>query len=68
MIDDSDVDDWWMLSLVSSGPWALVTVAIMVVLWAVKCGNDDECAKMHCATGKPELLKHECLCVQEARP
>lgn len=68
MIDDDDVT-FFALSASPVGPIGFVVcIAIMIVLGCIAASNADDCAQMKCATGEPKVIKHECLCVERAKP
>lgn len=69
MTDDDDVllavvlfpegSRWWI---------SLIAITILIVLVLVVSDNRAECTKMHCESGAPVLMNHECLCVEKAVP
>ena len=69
MIDDSDVDDFLWLSILTDNP--IISVLLLVVaigLYFAASDNKDECAKKVCPNGAvSRLLDHSCLCVTEAK-
>ena len=68
MIDDDDVRDAAFLSSGLTGWGALFGLVLVVVLAYVACENAKECETRSCPDGqKPKLMKHECLCVTEAK-
>ncbi len=69
MIDDSDGDTFWLISLFTEGPWGWIFLVLAVVLWFVASSNRADCAKMTCPPGQvARVLDHECLCAGTARP
>jgi hypothetical protein len=69
MIDDSDGDSFWVISLFTSGPFALGALLIAIILWIVAAQNSNECEKRACPPGMTsKLLDHECVCYYPSRP
>lgn len=68
MIDDDDVALWAIFG--PTGGWVVTTIFLVVFAFlAVRsCENKDACARMHCDTGKPALVKGKCVCLAEATP
>ena len=67
MIDDDDVG-WFALIWDFDSPLlAVLGIVIMCVLAYVACQNDDECSRMHCDHGTPQLVHHECICTERAK-
>lgn len=67
MIDDSDGDVFWVLSLVSRGWWALAALAVAVLFWIIAARNSADCRARTCPPGSvARLMDHECLCVVQA--
>lgn len=68
MIDD---DDFASFALLATSPrtffGALVLLALLVCLMVAAYSNGDECAMRSCTTGKPMVVKHECVCITTAR-
>jgi len=68
MIDDSDGDEVWILSLFSRGWWGILLLAIACVLWFIAANNRVECEAKTCPAGEhAKLLDHECVCVGPPR-
>lgn len=57
MTDESDV----VLALVWGCPVLLIIVLVMY------CADHDTCAQMKCERGKPHVIDHACLCLEDAR-
>lgn len=69
MIDSDDADTFLLLSMFGPGGWIGFIIAVIGIVVAVKaCANESECSERHCDHGKPKLIKHECLCVEGAKP
>lgn len=70
MIDDDDVTSVALMTLLSDGPvMSMVGLAFLIVVLVWQCQDADTCAQMHCPLGQtPKVMKHDCLCVTEAKP
>jgi len=66
MIDNEDSDDVMLLGLFTPGWMGAALVVLALVFWLVASQNADECASKACPSGKPKLMEHECLCVEQA--
>jgi hypothetical protein len=69
MIDHSDGDDFWLISLLTDNPLVgLIVLVIAIALWWAACDNEKICANKSCPNdAKPKLMDHACLCVTEAK-
>ena len=64
MIDSSDGDTFWLVSLFSSGPIAVIAFIIAVVRWCIAAANEADCRQLPCPVGmSAKLIDHECVCV-----
>ena len=64
MIDSSDGDTFWIISLVTNGPIAIAAIILAIVLWCIAAGNEADCKQLPCPVGmSAKLLDHECVCV-----
>ena len=67
MIDDDDVRDMMIIGS-GAGPIVGLIFAVVVIVVAVyACQNKQECHKRHCDHGRAELVKGQCLCVEDAK-
>lgn len=72
MIDYDDADN--VLDNVASsgnGGWAMIVVGLLLAfgLYLIAASNDADCAKLYCRSGAtPQLMDHECRCVDKASP
>lgn len=48
MIDYSDGDSFWLLSLFTAGPIAFFALIIAIVLWFAAYSNEVECRQRAC--------------------
>lgn len=64
MIDSSDGDTFWVLSLFTKNPWVtLILLVLAGVFWVVAASNEKECQAKTCPPGmSARLIDHECLC------
>jgi hypothetical protein len=69
MIDHSDGDDFWLVSLFTENPIvSLAFLVIAIALWWAACDNEKTCVTKSCPTdSRPKLMEHECLCIMEAK-
>lgn len=69
MIDESDADAFWVLSLVTDNPVvALVCAVAFCTAMYVACQNEKTCEAKSCGAGEvARLLDHECVCVRAAK-
>ena len=68
MIDDSDADDFFLLSLFTDGPVGWIALIIAIILAVVAANNQTDCSKKQCPNQQqPKLMEHACLCVTEAK-
>jgi hypothetical protein len=66
MIDDSDGDTFWLISVFSNRSLAIIALIIAVVLWCIAAANSTECEKSNCPIGMTaKLLDHACVCVSK---
>lgn len=70
MIDDDDVA---FAAIVGpdfvTGPVSCVFILVLLIALAlIASDNKAKCETMHCAGGKPMLVKHECVCVGKPQP
>lgn len=63
MLDEDDLD---FAILVGPGGWFGILLVIIIAIFVYR--NTEECEARHCDHGKPVLMRHECLCVDEAPP
>lgn len=63
MFDDDDFE-----FVLLGAPGGVVGVIFIVFAFLVLHLNESDCSAMHCATGHPALVAHECLCVTPAAP
>jgi len=70
MIDDSDADFFWIVSLWVKNPILSIIFSILFIIFTYQaCVNKSECAKQRCPNGGHAIvLKNECLCVTPATP
>lgn len=64
MIDSSDGDTFWLISLFGKGPFAILALIIAIVLWGIAMANEAECKQSVCLVGMAKLLDHACVCVE----
>jgi len=66
MLDDDDA----MFATLAWQPTSLLGLVvggiILALIWFQACSNAGECGKRHCEHGKPQLVKHECICTERA--
>lgn len=63
MLDDDD------LGLVAfAGPGGLIGLILLLIVWWCVHDNHEKCAERHCDHGRPALVAHDCLCVDQAKP
>jgi hypothetical protein len=68
MIDHSDSDSFWIVSMLTSGPTSFVCAVIAIILMTYACQNEAECSKKTCPNDmRPKLMEHSCMCVTEAK-
>lgn len=68
MIDDDDVRDAAFATSGLTGWGALFGLLLVIALAYVACENEKECETKSCPDGQhAKLIKHECLCVSEAK-
>lgn len=68
MLDDDDVDDFWLAMLFSPPGWLGLVLCVLFILVAVQvCSNKDECARKRCDRGKPVLMENDCMCMDRAK-
>lgn len=64
MIDSSDGDTFWFVSLLCGGPIAIIALIIAIVLWCIAAMNESDCRQLPCPVGmSAKLIDHECVCV-----
>lgn len=68
MIDNDDVSDWILFINPTTLPGFVVWVVGIVVLWFCLLDNEADCSRLQCHNGAtPQIMAHECLCVEHAR-
>ena len=68
MIDYDDADDVAFMGMFSEGGVAIILIIAAIIFYMMASSNDTECQKKSCpVTMSPKLMKHECLCVVEAK-
>lgn len=68
MIDDSDSEDFMLLSFLVDGPIGWVALVLALCVAAIALSNRRDCSKRTCAHGEPAVVQHECVCLEKARP
>lgn len=64
MIDSSDGDTFWLVSLLCGGPIAIIAFIFAVVLWCIAATNATNCRQLSCPVAmSAKLIDHECVCV-----
>lgn len=63
MIDEDDATVAMVLAPLGGVVGFLVVLGILIAWLA----NERECSDMHCKTGVPRLIEHECICVEQAK-
>lgn len=68
MIDESDSDFVYLVSLVTDGPMSFVLFIIAMIFWYFAYVNEGECSKKQCPNDmKAKLENHSCVCILEAK-
>lgn len=61
-----DYDDGWDLLDDLPGGWlGLVVLILAIVIFAMVCQNEQECAQKKCTQGAAKFIEGECYCVFE---
>lgn len=67
MLDDSDSNSLFLGSVFTNGWLSLVFFIFGLIFTIVVCNNKQECSTKTCNVGKPQLMNHQCLCVEQAK-
>jgi hypothetical protein len=68
MIDSDDADMVGLIGLLMPEVLGFLILAIGIAVAIIASQNEQECGERHCDHGTPKLIKHECLCVEGAKP
>lgn len=67
MLDDSDSNNLFLGSLFTNGWLSLILFVLGIICTVIVCDNKKDCAEKTCTIGKPQLMNHQCLCVEKAK-
>lgn len=67
MLDDSDSNNLFLGSLFTNGWLSLILFILGIICTVIVYDNKKDCAEKTCTIGKPQLMSHQCLCVEQAK-
>lgn len=67
MLDENDVDLAVVSGMGAVGAFGIVFVVLAIIISIIVYDNKNECAQKKCDFGHPELVNHDCYCVEKAK-
>mgnify|MGYP000877429238 CR=1 FL=1 len=67
MLDDSDVDFALLSGIGATGAFGVVIIIIAIIISIIVYDNKEDCSKKKCEHGTPQLVNHDCYCIEKAK-